>query len=409
MKKYKIRNMMKFTKSNKLVIFSLGFLTVITLLWSCSKKDAMPIVLVPTITSITPAAAEIGVEVTITGTNFNTTANYNKVRFGGVVSISTSATRTSLTVLVPPGSPAGDRGVTVEAYGVATEAIAFTIIWPAPVASFCMPRYGFSGDIITINGMTFSPDLADNSVSFGGTPATVLESTGTTITVEVPAGTVTGDVTVSVVGQTSNAVTFVVPVNPATVEYLIDDSDNDAEESISRGDGSVETGSSDLELGMWDTGYTPDYGVNIVGVRHHDIAIPQGAIIISAHLQFMADDDGDDPCQVTIYGEDIGNALIFDEDIFYNISSRTRTTQSVVWDIPAWVDLDRGDAQKTPDLGDIIQAIVNRSDWVSGNAMSFQLYDSGPTANQTVDDPEGREADCGNEEKGPSLVIIYEL
>lgn len=409
MKKYKIRNMMKLTKSIKPVIFGLSILVVIALLWSCSKQDVTPIVLVPTITSVSPVSAEIGVEVTITGTNFNTAAMYNVVKFGGVPSIATSSTRTSLTVLVPFGSPAGDRDVTLDAYGVTTAPLSFNIIWPPPIAINCVPRYGFPGDIITINGTTFSPDLPDVSVSFGGTPATVIASTGTTMTVEVPAGTVTGDVVVSVVGQASNAVTFVVPVNPATVEYFIDDSDNDAEESISRGDGSVETGSSDLELGMWDKGYTPDYGVNIVGVRHHDIAIPQGATIISAHLQFMADDDGDDICQVTIYGEDIGNALIFDEDIFYNISSRTRTTESVVWNIPPWVDLDRGDAQKTPDIGDIIQAIVNRSDWVSGNAMSFQLYDSGPTANQTVDDPEGREADCGNEEKGPSLVIMYEL
>ncbi len=158
---------------------------------------------------------------------------------------------------------------------------------------------------------------------------------------------------------------------------------------------------------MWDTGYTPDYGKSIVGVRHHDIAIPQGATIISAYLQFMADDDGADPCQVTIYGEDIGNSAIF-EEVAYNISSRTKTTESVVWDIPPWVDLDRGDAQKTPELGDIVQAIVNRADWVSGNAMSFQLHDSGPTENPQLGDPEGREADCGNEEKGPSLVIIYE-
>lgn len=396
-------------KSNKLVIFSLGILTVIALLWSCSKEDATPIVFVPTISSVSPVSAEIGVEVTITGTNFNTAAIYNVVSFGGVTSIATSSTRTSLTVYVPPGSPPGDRDLTVKAYGKTTDPISFNVIWPPPVVINCVPGYGFAGDIITINGTTFSSDLADVSVSIGGTPATVIGSTGTTITVEVPAITATSDVIVTIVGLDSNAIPFLVPINPATVEYLIDDSDNDAEESISRGDGSVETGSSDLELGMWDTGYTPDYGKSIVGVRHHDIAIPQGATIISAHLQFMADDDGDDPCQVTIYGEDIGNALIFDESIAYNISSRTTTTESVVWDIPAWVDLDRGDAQKTPDLRAIIQAIVNRTDWVSGNAMSFQLHDSGPTENPQLGDPEGREADCGSEEKGPSLVIIYEL
>lgn len=396
------------TICKRFTILCVSTLALIALVWSCSKNDNEPIVLVPTIESVTPTSGEIGDEVTITGTNFNTTAIYNEVSFGGVPSIATSSTGTSLTALIPPGSPAGDVGVVLKAYGEITDALSFTVIWPPPVIATLTPGYGFPDDIITINGTDFSPDLADVSVSFGGTPATVIESSSTAISVEVPAGTATGDVTVTIVGQASNAVTFFVPVNPATVEYLIDDTDNDAEESISRGDGSVETGSSDLELGMWDTGYTPDYGKSIVGVRHHDIAIPQGATIISAHLQFMADDDGDDPCQVTIYGEDIGNAAIFDESIFYNISSRTLTTESVVWDIPTWVDLDRGDAQKTPDLRAIIQEIVNRVDWASGNAMSFQLHDSGPTANPTIDDPEGREADCGDEAKGPSLVIIYE-
>ena len=400
--------MMKLIESKKLVIFCMSILAVIALLWSCSKEDVTPIVLVPTITSVSPVSGEIGDEVTITGTNFNTAAIYNEVKFGGVTSIATSSTGTSLTALIPPGSPAGDGGVAVKAYGELTDALSFTVIWPPPVITNIAPGYGYSDDTITIVGANFSPDLADISVSFAGTDATVVVSTISSIDVKVPAGVATGDVTVTVAGQASNSALFLVPVNPATVEYLLDDTDNDVEESISRGDGSVETGSSDLELGMWDTGYTPDYGESIVGVRHHDIAIPQGATIISAHLQFIADDDGSDPCQVTIYGEDIGNAAIFDEDIAYNVSSRTITTESVVWDIPSWVDLDRGDAQKTPDLRAIIQAIVNRTDWASGNAMSFQLHDSGPTADPQLGDPEGREADCGDE-FGPSLVIIYEL
>ena len=59
---------------------------------------------VPTITSFSPTQAEVGASVTITGTNFSTTANDNIVYFGGARATVTNATATQLTVLVPNGS-----------------------------------------------------------------------------------------------------------------------------------------------------------------------------------------------------------------------------------------------------------------------------------------------------------------
>jgi hypothetical protein len=58
----------------------------------------------PTITSFSPASAPIGTTVTITGTNFNTTAAANKVYFGATKAAVISATSTSLTVTVPVGA-----------------------------------------------------------------------------------------------------------------------------------------------------------------------------------------------------------------------------------------------------------------------------------------------------------------
>lgn len=401
--------MVNLINRKKLVIFCVSILAVIVLLWSCSKEDVTPIVLVPTIASVTPTSGEIGDEVTITGTNFNTAAVYNEILFNGMVNTASFSTGSSITTTIPAGSPPGAGEVVVKAYGVTTEGLSFTVIWPPPVLTKIDKNYEAIGDTITISGENFSDNNEDNTVSIGGTAATVVESTNTSIRAVIASGTASGEnvVALTVFGAASNSGSYYVAINPATVEYLLDDTTNDVEESVTRGDGKVEDGSSDLELGMFDTGYTPDFGKSIVGIRHHDIAVPQGATILSAYLQFVADDDGSDPCQVTIYGEDSGDAAIFDETIAYNVSTRTLTTGSVVWDIPTWVDLDRGDAQKTPDLKAIIQEIVNRVDWVSGNAMSFQLHDSGPTADPQLGDPEGREADCGDE-FGPSLVIIYE-
>ncbi len=59
---------------------------------------------VPTITSFSPASAEVGASVTITGTNFDATPANNIVYFGSVKATVTAATTTSLTVTVPAGS-----------------------------------------------------------------------------------------------------------------------------------------------------------------------------------------------------------------------------------------------------------------------------------------------------------------
>jgi len=79
----------------------------------CTNKDSIIITVSPistitinspTISSFTPSSGVIGSSVTITGTNFNTTANNNVVFFGATMATITSATNNSLTVTVPQGT-----------------------------------------------------------------------------------------------------------------------------------------------------------------------------------------------------------------------------------------------------------------------------------------------------------------
>jgi hypothetical protein len=58
----------------------------------------------PTISSFSPTSGIIGTTVTITGTNFNATANQNIVFFGATKATVTAASTTSLTVTVPTGA-----------------------------------------------------------------------------------------------------------------------------------------------------------------------------------------------------------------------------------------------------------------------------------------------------------------
>ncbi|MBC7381913.1 MAG: VCBS repeat-containing protein [Bacteroidia bacterium] len=58
----------------------------------------------PTIGSFSPASGPIGTVVTITGTNFSTTAGNNIVFFGSVKAVVTAATTTSIILVVPAGT-----------------------------------------------------------------------------------------------------------------------------------------------------------------------------------------------------------------------------------------------------------------------------------------------------------------
>ncbi len=66
----------------------------------------------PTITAISPTSDTAGAVITITGTNFNTTATADTVKFNGVAAVVQTATATTLTVLVPATGTTGAVSVT---------------------------------------------------------------------------------------------------------------------------------------------------------------------------------------------------------------------------------------------------------------------------------------------------------
>jgi uncharacterized protein YjdB len=72
--------------------------------WWLSILKNIPLVASPTITTVSPVKSVPGTPVTITGTNFNTTADSNVVYFGATKADVSAATTSSLTVTVPLGA-----------------------------------------------------------------------------------------------------------------------------------------------------------------------------------------------------------------------------------------------------------------------------------------------------------------
>jgi hypothetical protein len=114
-----------------------------------------------------------------------------------------------------------------------------------------------------------------------------------------------------------------------------------------------------------------------VGMRFVNLAIPQGALVTSAWVQFRARESHSEATTVTIRGEAHDNARGF-EVIMGDVTTRPLTAAAATWSaIPAWTAGQTTAAQRTPDLKDVIQEIVSRPGWASGNAIVLVVRGSG--------------------------------
>jgi len=159
----------------------------------------------------------------------------------------------------------------------------------------------------------------------------------------------------------------------STITKSIATGSDDAEEST--GDNSVNTTSSDLEL-------VNDGSDQIIGLRFQSLAIPQGATVLEASMQFEVDETESGSISLTIYGQNIDDAPTFSAAAG-NISGRGKTTASV-----AWSNLDNpaiDGALTSPDLTSIVQEVVNRAGWSSGNDMGFIIQKASGTGKRTVE------------------------
>jgi len=136
--------------------------------------------------------------------------------------------------------------------------------------------------------------------------------------------------------------------------------------------------------------YSDYYG----GFRFTSVTIPQGATIDSATLTLTVASTSNDNPNLSIAGQAIDNAPTFATSS-NNITTRTKTTASVSWN---GTDIGTG-AKDSPDIKSVIQEIINRPGWASGNSLAL-LVRGTTTSNFTV-----RAYDFGS--AFPALTIDY--
>ncbi|WP_158631167.1 InlB B-repeat-containing protein [Flammeovirga kamogawensis] len=177
--------------------------------------------------------------------------------------------------------------------------------------------------------------------------------------------------------------------NILNVRVIADE--DDAEEAE---DGMVDISSSDLEL-VYDPHESA--GNQKVGLRFKNLDIPQGATITEAYIQFTADEDKNETGSLSIYGQFANMPAPFTTTL-NDISSRPKTTASVVWSPENWLTVgEAGSAQRTPDLQNIAQEIVNRPGWNAGH-MVFIFEGNGRRVAESYK---------GSSTAAPQLVISY--
>ncbi len=172
--------------------------------------------------------------------------------------------------------------------------------------------------------------------------------------------------------------------------------------------GLVYFNSSDLEMVFDDYDYQDgvENGFQKIGLRFQKVYIPKGAVIDSAFIQFRSDETNDEFAELLIYGEKTGDAAPFDDGSL-NVSSREMYDNPVYWAPPAWTSTSEiGPAEKTPDIGAILQSIVNGDDWMSGNNIVFKVVGTGVSltnenAVRVADSYEGKPT------HPPTLIYYY--
>lgn len=142
----------------------------------------------------------------------------------------------------------------------------------------------------------------------------------------------------------------------------------------------------------------------------NDIKIDSAFLILTSHEGKSTDD----VAKITIVGEASDNSQTFTLDAL--ISDRPQTETSVIWEVvEEWI---MWEPYKSIDIKSVIQEIIDRAGWNSGNALTLILKgeDQGPSdvdnarefeSFENISDPEDGGDGQNHPERVPQLMIYY--
>ena len=162
----------------------------------------------PSPNGFSPSSGTVGTLVTISGEDLG---DATAVMFNGTLASFTVLSATQIQAAVPPGATTGPLAVTTPG-GTRGTLLFFTVLQPPTITGFS-PAEGAAGTVVTITGTNLG---TTSSVRFNGFVASFEIVSSTQITSVVPAGAVTGLISVTTAsGERNSPTQFVVLVGPA--------------------------------------------------------------------------------------------------------------------------------------------------------------------------------------------------
>ncbi|MEZ4808128.1 MAG: thrombospondin type 3 repeat-containing protein [Flavobacteriales bacterium] len=175
----------------------------------------------------------------------------------------------------------------------------------------------------------------------------------------------------------------------------------DGEESES-GNVYMNSGALDLVHDSEPSGWRGD---QLSALRFTGVDVPNGATIVTAHVQFTARAGSLlDPCALMVSAEAADDAAPLGSDLF-NFSERTRTVE-VPWDPVPWTQANvAGVEQRTSNLAVALQEVFGRDGWQSGNAVVIMVRGVGRRTAWSFDQSAARAARLCISYSAPEPVI----
>jgi type IV pilus assembly protein PilY1 len=109
----------------------------------------------------------------------------------------------------------------------------------------------------------------------------------------------------------------------------------------------------------------------MLGYHFEGVSIPKGAVVVSTKLLQYCVSYNDKAISLGYVGEASGNPAPYGS-VKHALSSRPKTLAMVTEQPATW---SKESFNESADLRDILQEIVNRPDWVAGNAVNLYVLD----------------------------------
>ena len=288
-----------------------------------------------------------------TTSTLSTTSSSTSSTVSTVSTVSTGTTMTSFSTTstsVSSSSTTTATGTTISTTS-STSSTASTVSTTSTTSSTHSTTSSTSSTASTTTSTTSSTHSTTSSTSSTASTSSTISTTSSTSSTAS---------TTSTISTTSTTVTAL----PTTDIEL--DVEANGDDGRCKHDGSAFTNSSTLYFGE-NSGSYRSY------TRFDNAAIPAGATIQSAILKITARNDSDQTvCNINIHFEaaDDPSAPSNGADVIGR-----SLTSAVAWDaIPTWT----GDVQySSPELKTILQDVIDRGGWATGQALTIHLLDNG--------------------------------